>query len=416
MEIRELNVDEIIPYENNPRFNDEAVEAVANSIKEFGFKVPIIVDKDKVIIAGHTRLLASKRLGLERVPVIFADDLTEEQVKAFRLADNKVGEIATWDITKLNKELEELKDLGVQMDLFGFEMPDVNIVVEDDYDIDTALNEIKEPNTKPGEMFQLGAHRLLCGDSTNTDDVKKLMNGDIADLLFTDPPYNVNIENSQGMKIENDNMMEQEFREFLNKAFYNASQNLKEGGAFYVWYASREHIAFESELQNAGLPVREQLIWVKNSFTFGRQDFKWQHEPCLYGWKDGATHYFKEEYNHPTTIETPLDIEKMSKKEMQELLEFIYSEKFPKTIIHEHKPLKNDLYPTMKPLRMCAELIRLSTQKNECVLDLFGGSGSTLMACEQLGRKCLTMEYDPKYCDVIIDRWEKETGKKAIKL
>lgn len=145
MEIRELNVDEIIPYENNPRFNDEAVEAVANSIKEFGFKVPIILDKDKVIIAGHTRLLAAKRLGMESVPVIFADDLTEEQVKAFRLADNKVGEIATWDITKLNKELEELKDLGVQMDLFGFEMPDVNIVVEDDYDIDTALNEIKEP-------------------------------------------------------------------------------------------------------------------------------------------------------------------------------------------------------------------------------------------------------------------------------
>lgn len=184
MEIRELNVDEIIPYENNPRFNDEAVEAVANSIKEFGFKVPIILDKDKVIIAGHTRLLAAKRLNMASVPVIFADDLTEEQVKAFRLADNKVGEIATWDITKLNKELEELKDLGVQMDLFGFEMPDVNIVVEDDYDIDTALNEIKEPNTKPGEIFQIGEHRLMCGDSTNPEDAKKLMGGGCRRLII----------------------------------------------------------------------------------------------------------------------------------------------------------------------------------------------------------------------------------------
>lgn len=218
------------------------------------------------------------------------------------------------------------------------------------------------------------------------------------------------------MTIQNDNLAEAEFKEFLTKAFANASAFLKEGGAFYVWYADSEDITFRTSLFENGMNIKQCLIWVKNGFNFGRQDYKWQHEPCLYGWKEGAAHYFKEEYNHPTVIESAQDISKMSKKEMQELLEFLYSNQFPKTIIHENKPLKNDLHPTMKPIRMCAEMIRLSTQKGETVLDLFGGSGSTMIACEQNGRKCYMMEYDPKYCDVIIERWEQLTGKKAKKI
>lgn len=218
------------------------------------------------------------------------------------------------------------------------------------------------------------------------------------------------------MTIENDNLDETEFYEFLCKAFENANEILKPGGAFYVWYASKEHINFENALKENGLETKQQLIWVKQHFNFGRQDYKWQHEPCLYGWKEGSGHYFKEEYNHPTIIEDKIDFEKMKKEDMKSLLEEIYSDHVAKTIIRENKPTINDLHPTMKPVRMCAKLIRNSTRPGEIVLDLFGGSGSTLMACEQLDRKCLIMEYDPVYADTIINRWEQFTGQKAVLL
>lgn len=250
--------------------------------------------------------------------------------------------------------------------------------------------------------------------------MKKIPNdlggGASLDLLFTDPPYNVDYEGKtkDALKIDNDKMHDSQFKEFLIKAFSNANELLKDGGSFYVWYASREHINFEEALKENDMSVREQLIWVKNTFVLGRQDYQWQHEPCLYGWKGGASHYFIDKRNITTIIEDKLDFDNMKKDDLKKLLEEIYE--FPSTIIRENKPVASREHPTMKPIRMCAKLISNSTIPNETVLDLFGGSGSTLIACEQLNRKCYMMEYDPHYVDVIIDRWEQFTGKKAKKI
>lgn len=417
MNILEIELTELIPYENNPRNNEEAVEPVANSIKTFGFKVPIVVDRNNVIIAGHTRYKAAKKLGLEKVPCIVADDLTDEQVKAFRLADNKVGELATWDLELLNIELENIMDIDMSEFSFDLDLEIDEISVEDDeYDVESTLEEIVEPKAKPGDIYLLGSHRLMCGDSTNSDDVEKLMDGKEADLLLTDPPYNVAVENSQGMTIENDDMSDSDFKEFLNSAFKNASASLKKGGAFYIWHGDSETVNFRNACEDNELSVRQCLIWVKNSFNFGRQDYKWKHEPCLYGWKEGASHYFVEEYNNPTVIEDKIDIDSLKKDELKKLLEELLSDKIPTTVVHEDKPLKNDKHPTMKPINLLTFQIKNSSKKDEIVLDLFGGSGSTLITAEQLKRNCYMMEYDPKYVDVIIDRWETLTGLKAKKV
>jgi site-specific DNA-methyltransferase (adenine-specific) len=409
-----VDIEKLKPYENNARtHSEEQVEKIANSIEEFGFINPVLIDGEYGIIAGHGRVLGAKKLGMTEVPCLFVEDLTEVQKKAYILADNRLALDAGWDDDILRRELAFLDEMdfditltGFDADEFNFEQEDIDFK-EDDYEPEVPV----EPKSKRGQIYQLGDHRLMVGDSTDINDVRKLMNGERAELLFTDPPYNVAIENSQGMTIENDNMDNESFAEFLDKAFYCASESLIEGGAFYVWYASREHINFESKLVENGLMVKQQLIWVKNSFTFGRQDYKWMHEPCLYGWKEGEGHYFIEEYNHPTVIENKIDLETLDREEMKKLLEEMMA--IPTTIIHEDKPLKNDLHPTMKPLKLCCSLIRNSSKKGEKILDLFGGSGSTLMSCEQLGRICYTMEYDPQYADVIIDRWEEYTGKKA---
>lgn len=412
MTIEEISIGNIIPYENNPRNNKEAVPYVKKSIQEFGFKVPIIIDSNNVIVAGHTRYMAAVELEMETIPCVRADDLTEEQIKAFRIADNKVSEYSSWDFEKLLSEMEGIQELDMSM--FGFEdnEPEEVKVVEDDFSEDD-IPEV--PKSKRGQLYQLGNHRLLCGDSTSEADVDRLMNGSIADLVVTDPPYNVNVSNSKGMKIENDNLGEKQFREFLEKAFFNLEKNLKEGGAFYVWLAAKEWIAFEEALNTNGLYVRQELIWNKNAFTLGRQDYQWKHEPCMYGWKDGAAHYFIDDRSQSTIFEDEkaLDFKSMKKPELIELLEKVYSDKISTTIINENKPTINDLHPTMKPLKLISRLVKNSSKQGENVLDLFGGSGSTIMTCEQLGRKCFTMEYDPKYVDAIINRWEEFTGRKA---
>lgn len=381
MQVKTVSIDQIKPYENNPRNNDDAVDAVANSIKEFGWQQPIVVDNGGVIIAGHTRYKAAKQLKLKEVPIVVADNLTEEQVNAYRLADNKSGELATWDDDELQEELDKILD--IDMTDFGFDLEtelEDEEVIDDDYEEEVP----EEPKSKLGQVYQLGRHRLMCGDSTNPDDVKKLMNGVQADLLITDPPYNVNYEGKQDSKmtLKNDHQEAENFYKFLLEAFTNAKDNMKAGAAFYIWYASSEAVNFNRSAVDAGLSVRQELIWAKNQMIIGRQDYQWQHEPCLYGWADGGSHSW-------------------------------YSDRKQTTILNFDKPQRSDLHPTMKPIPLFDYQIKNSSKSGDNVLDLFGGSGTTLMACEQDGRNAYLMEFDPRYVDVIIDRWEKFTGETA---
>lgn len=398
MEIKMLSVKAITPYDKNPRKNDVAVDAVAASIKEFGFRIPILLDKNGTIIAGHTRLKAATKLELKEVPCIYADDLNEEQVKALRLADNKTAELADWDFDLLNDELLDIID--IDMTSFGFEelldaRPDLED--EEDFDVDAEVPAI----VKAGERYQLGNHILMCGDSTNKEDVTKLLRGGVADLLLTDPPYNVNYSGGtkEKLTIANDDMDDSSFYQFLIDAFANADSVMRPGAAFYIWHADSNGLTFRRACNDAGWQIRQCLIWVKNSMVLGRQDYQWKHEPCLYGWKDGASHYFVADRTETTVREDELDA-------------VVDEEKT--TILRYDKPTSSKLHPTMKPVKLMGDLIYNSSRKGNNVLDLFGGSGTTLIACEETDRNCYMMEYDPHYCDVIISRWEALTGKKAV--
>lgn len=386
MQIYDKPLGWLTPYENNPRNNDEAVEPVANSISEFGFKVPIVATSDGEIINGHTRWKAAKKLKLKTVPVIIADDLTEEQVRAFRLADNKVAEIAQWAIELL---LSEIESEGDSVSLVEY-----------------------------GDIYQLGRHRLMCGDSTSAGDMKELVNGEKIDLYVTDPPYNVAYEGKteEAMTIQNDSMDDASFRQFLRDAFEVADQHLKPGGAFYIWHADSEGLNFRAAVKETGWLLKQNLVWVKNSIVLGRQDYQWKHEPCLYGWKDGASHYFVDNRSLATVIEE--DEENLKEMTKGELISYIKTmqENSPTSIFYEDKPVRSDIHPTMKPLKLIARCVLNSSKKGERVLDSFNGGGSTLMVCEKTERIYYGMELDPVYVERTIKRWEEETGLKAEKI
>lgn len=421
IEIRDISIDGIKPYGRNPRDNEKAIPAVMESIEQFGFKVPMVLDSNMEIIAGHTRYEAAKRLGCRTVPCIIADDLTPEQVKAFRLADNKTAELAEWDWDLLAEELEEI---SLDMEVFGFEPFDLETgepeAVEDDYDAEPP----EEPMSKAGEIYRLGDHILIVGDSTEPETIERAMDalkeGAEADLLLTDPPYNIDYEGKtkDALKIDNDAWGDDDsFAEFLSDAFTAAMQRVRQGGGFYIWYASNQSKAVFAGAEAAGLEVRQVIVWNKSIFSLGRQDYQWKHELCLYGWKDGAAHYFTEDRTLSTVWDYPKDFdpEKAKKAELVKMVKQAMEALEP-DVWDADKPSASRLHPTMKPIPLMARAIVNSTRKGQIVLDPFGGSGSTLIACEQMGRRCVTAELDPHYADVIIDRWETYTGREAVRI
>lgn len=388
----EIDIADLVPYDRNPRLNDQAVDSVAESMDQVGYITPIVIDENRQILAGETRCKALKKRNVKRDKVLQVFGLTEEQKKKYRLLDNKVGEIAEWDYELLVGELE-----GMDFDGFDFGFDDLlaeltadteeasggaqSSAVDDDYD--PVLPE--EPKAKRGDIYQLGRHRLMCGDSTDPADVARLMGGTAADLLLTDPPYNVNYEGGTGLTIQNDNMEDAAFRKFLRDAFQCADGVMKPGAAFYIWHADSRGADFRNACHDIGWQVRQCLIWNKNALVLGRQDYQWKHEPCLYGWKGGASH-------------TWLNDRKQT------------------TVLDFDRPTRSELHPTMKPIPLFDYQICNSCPAGGVVLDLFNGSGTTIMACEQNGRSAYTMELDPKYVDAAIARWEDFTGEKAVLL
>lgn len=414
MQVVEMPVESVIPYDNNPRINDEAVDAVAESIRNYGWQQPIVVDKDNVIIVGHTRRLAALKLGLATVPVVVASGLTPEQVRAYRIDDNKTGEIATWDFAKLQAEMEGLQEDGYDLSSMAFSETELSRILEDaesssgeggggdtdDVQGETEPDEVPEVSdddrfdSKPGTLYRLGDHLLVCGDCREGGDMQLLMKGDGEEpvsLWLSDPPYNVDYAGRSGikhdenfsnalrntdMKIANDNMSEEEFQEFLSRAFCNCAAYMKPGASFYLFHAASCSHNFRQALVSNGMNISTMIVWAKNHFTLGWGHYLQKFEPCWYGWKPGAASKWNGAHDATTTTIQQWDIVQAAPD-----------------------------HPTPKPVDMLKFFIKNSSDRNDIVLDTFGGSGSTLIACEQTGRICRMMEIMPKYADVIRRRW-----------
>lgn len=436
---------EIVPYARNSRTHSaEQIKQIQASIREFGFVNPILIDGNKNIIAGHGRVIAAKAEGMQDVPCVLVEHLTEAQKKAYIIADNKLALNAGWDNEMLMAEIEELGAIGFDAEMTGFSGSelrelfkncDSKDVKEDDFDVGAALEETTEPIAMAGDVYRLGRHRLMCGDSTSAEDVGVLMDGCVADMCFTDPPYNVDYSGGteDKLKIMNDKMSDDKFHRFLFDAFTNIYASIAAGGAIYICHADSEGTNFRTAMTEAGFLLKQCIIWVKNSLVLGRQDYQWQHEPILYGWKPGAAHkwfggrkqttvfraedgIFATENDDKTwTISMNVGIQNVTIRVPK--YEIISDSDSGATSIWKvDKPTRNGEHPTMKPIKLCATAIRNSTGAGGSVLDLFAGSGSSLIACEETGRKCYCMEMDPRYVDVIIKRWEKLTNEKAVKL
>ena len=392
MKVELIEIDRVIPYARNPRRYENAIAKVAASIKEYGFRQPIVVDEEMVIIAGHTRLQAAQSLGLKKVPVHVATGLTPAQIKAYRLADNRTSEDAEWDEELLALELGELDELGFDLDLTGFDAVELEELLDgaaiDGLTDDDEVPEAPEtPVTKEGDVWLLGDHRLICGDSTKAKTMKALMGKELADMVFTDPPYNVDYgqtmkDNLRGKprKIQNDNLGN-EFQQFLTDACTEMVKVCK--GALYICMSSSELHTLFAAFGEAGGKWSTFIIWGKNHFTMGRADYQRQYEPILYGWPDGNKHFW-------------------------------CGDRSQSDLWYYDKPRTNDLHPTMKPVELVCRAVENSSKTKDIVLDSFGGSGTTLIACEKLKRQARLIELDPIFCDVIVKRWEEFTGNSAI--
>jgi site-specific DNA-methyltransferase (adenine-specific) len=389
--IEMIGIEKLIPYAKNSRtHSEEQVAQLAGSIKEFGFNNPVLIGQDDVIIAGHGRAMAARKVGLMEVPCIRLKHLTETQRKAYIIADNRLALNAGWDNELLTIELNDLLADNFALDILGFDVDELKNLLdpvnptEGLTDEDAVPETPEEPKTKPGDIYQLGRHRLMCGDSTSIDALEKLCDGQLVDMWLTDPPYNVAYEGKtkDALTIKNDSMGDDQFRQFLRDSYTAADMVMKSGAVFYIWHADSEGYNFRGAAKDAGWTVRQCLIWKKSTMVMGRQDYHWKHEPCLYGWKDGAGHLWAADRKQTT------------------ILEF-------------NKPSRNGEHPTMKPVGLFEYQMLNNTKGGDIVLDSFGGSGTTLIAAEKNGRIARIMELDPKYCDVIVKRWEDFTGLKA---
>ena len=383
-EMQLVPIEKLVPYVNNARTHSpEQINKLRSSLREFGFINPVIIDRDYGVIAGHGRILAAKEEGIKEIPCVFADHLTEAQKKAYIIADNRMAMDAGWDEELLRVEIEALQAEAFDLSLTGFddkELADLfqedSEVEDDDFDVD---GELKEPAvTQMGDVWTLGRHRLVCGDSTKEETYEVLMQGQKANLVLTDPPYNVNYEGAAG-KIKNDNMAGDKFYQFLLDAFTNMEKVMANDASIYVFHADTEGLNFRKAFADAGFYLSGCCIWMKPSLVLGRSPYQWQHEPCLYGWKKKGKHQW-------------------------------YADRKQTTIWSFEKTKKNTDHPTMKPIPLLAYPIKNSTMSNTLVLDPFGGSGSTLIACEQTDRRCFTIELDEKFCDVIVKRYIEQVG------
>ena len=385
-DLKLINVDKLVPYVNNARTHSvEQVNKLRSSIREFGFINPVIIDSDYGVIAGHGRLIAAKEEGIKEVPCVLVDYLTEAQKKAYIIADNRYAEDAGWDEELLRIEIESLQEEAFDISLTGFDDEeisklfgnDTSDIEDDDFDLNKALEEAAF--VEKGDIWKVGRHTLMCGDATSPDDVDKLMEDKRANLVITDPPYGVSFKSSSGLTIKNDSMKNDEFYIFLFAAFDCVQKHLEKGAAAYVFHADTEGLNFRKAFVDAGFHLAGVCIWVKNALVLGRSDYQWQHEPVLYGFlKDGK---------HPW-----------------------YSDRKQTTIWNFDKPKRNENHPTSKPIDLLAYPITNSSQENAIVIDTFGGSGSTLIACEKTNRICYTMELDEKYASVILRRYVENTN------
>ena len=388
-EMNLVDVDKLIPYVNNARTHSkEQINKLRASIREFGFINPVIIDRDYNVIAGHGRILASQEEGIDKVPCVFVDYLTDAQKKAYIIADNRMALDADWDEELLKIEIESLKDEDFDLSFTGFDESELldlfgddskGKVEDDNFDLSSALE--KASFVEKGDVWTVGKHRLMCGDATSKEDVQTLMGDTKGNLILTDPPYGVSFKSSSGLTIENDSMKNDEFYNFLLSAFKNMADHLEKGGSAYVFHADTEGLNFRKAFVDSGFHLAGCCIWVKNSLVLGRSDYHWQHEPVLYGFMQNGKHRW-------------------------------YSDRKQTTIWNFDKPKKNSNHPTSKPLDLLSYPISNSTQENAVVIDTFGGSGSTLMACEKMNRICYTMEVDEKYASVILRRYVEDTGDK----